>query len=146
MRYGRDNKTGQENIITMLEIPGFNAFFGGLRAYNTATGALDAAGNPTGTAPVRFNGIPFVFDSYLPVKKNWDKVTGRINIDYTPNETTLVYLSATTGWRSGGFNLGFRSINNPIFDPENVYSYELGYKGQLFDNSLQINTDRKSVV
>ena len=140
VRYGRDNKTGQENIITMLEIPGFNAFYGGLRGYNTATGALDAAGNPTGTAPVRFNGIPFVFDSYLPVKKNWDKVTGRINIDYTPNETTLVYLSATTGWRSGGFNLGFRSINNPIFDPENVYSYELGYKGQLFDNSLQINT------
>ena len=146
-RYGRDNKTGEENIITVLEIPGFAAFYGGLKNYNISTGALNADGSTkpilkadgTPNAPVRFNGVPFTFDSYLPVKKNWDKITGRINLDWTPNEQTLMYVSATTGWRSGGFNLGFRSTNNPIFRPENVYSYEVGYKGQLFDNSLQIN-------
>ncbi len=44
----------------------------------------------------------------------------------------------TTGYRSGGFNLVFFT-QTPEYDPEELIVYELGYKGQFLDNSLQIN-------
>ncbi len=118
---------------------GVNRVLSGLACFNYATGALNNQLNPTGTAPVRLVGTPYELSSYLPLEKDWDKFTGRVNIDFEPNDYSLVYFSITSGWRSGGYNLGFRSVNNPIYKPENVYSFELGYKTQLLDNTLQLN-------
>ena len=147
-RYAKDEKEGEERILTYLELPQLNGLFGGLETFNRETGALTAGGTPAclptaascaGTQAVRFNGVPVIFNSYLPLEKDWDKITGRVNLEWEPNDYSLVYVSATSGWRSGGFNLGFRSTNNPIYDPENVYAYEIGYKSQLLDNTLQLN-------
>ena len=53
-------------------------------------------------------------------------------------DNILIYLSNTTGYRAGGFNLGFFSPF-PTYDQEEVLSTELGYKGTHLDNTLQIN-------
>ena len=45
----------------------------------------------------------------------------------------------TTGYRAGGFNLGYFSFI-PTYDPEDLIAYELGYKGQMFDGTVQLNT------
>jgi iron complex outermembrane receptor protein len=50
----------------------------------------------------------------------------------------MMYLSATSGYRSGGYNLVFFS-NTADYDPEELTAYELGYKTQFLDNTLQIN-------
>lgn len=93
---------------------------------------------PEGAA-VRFNGAPLALSSYLPLKDSWDVWTWRVNLDFTPAPGHLIYASATTGWKSGGFNLGFNSTNNPIYDPEEVLAFEIGYKGRLLDNTMQFN-------
>src|SRR5690606_995051 len=46
--------------------------------------------------------------------------------------------SATRGHRSGGYNLVYFS-QTPTYDPETLISYELGYKSDWFDRTLQLN-------
>ncbi|MCC5868049.1 MAG: TonB-dependent receptor [Gammaproteobacteria bacterium] len=55
----------------------------------------------------------------------WSEVTPRFGIEYRPMETTLVYGTATQGFKSGGFNEA-----NPLnkFDPEKIWAYEAGVK------------------
>ncbi len=48
----------------------------------------------------------------------------------------MVYLSASKGFKAGGFNVS--ECEGP-FDPETIWAYELGVKSQLFDNRLQLN-------
>ena len=110
----------------------------GSMVFNPETGQIEPVG-PDGPA-VRFNGAPVAFSSYLPVDDTWDVWTWRVNLDYAPAPGQLIYLSATTGWKSGGFNLGFNSVNNPIFGEEDVLAFELGYKGRLLDGAMQLNT------
>jgi len=50
----------------------------------------------------------------------------------------MIYASVTSGHRAGGYNLVFFS-NSPTYEPEELVAYELGYKTQFLDNSLQLN-------
>ena len=68
-----------------------------------------------------------------------DAVTGRINLDWTPNDKDLIYFSVTSGTRAGGFNLGLFSANAK-YQPESLVAYELGYKGEIFDGTMQVNS------
>jgi iron complex outermembrane receptor protein len=90
------------------------------------------------TIPIRFRGRPASQSIYREVKDDFDEKTWRVNLDFTPNDDTLLYLSATTGYRAGGFNLGFFSVT-PSYKSEKILAYELGYKGQLLDGRMQIN-------
>jgi len=113
--------------------------------FNVVNGAVDPTdndleGTEPGDEPVRFTGVPIAFNIYRPFDTFDDHLTWRLNLDYTPNDNTLLYASVTTGQKSGGFNLGFNSVNNPVFDEETIIAYELGYKGQLLDNTLQLNS------
>ena len=57
--------------------------------------------------------------------------TGRVVLNYTPDDSTLIYGSISTGYRSGGFNL--RAVDNETlkpFDEETVVTYEVGYKAE----------------
>jgi outer membrane receptor protein involved in Fe transport len=176
LRYARDEKDAQERLITMLEvpdltpvtildpatgfatplpaaIPGFIACPPGnfLCVMNVTSGALDPAtlepaGFTADSEPVRFNGAPTAFSSYMPLDETWDVWTWRLNVDFTPTPGTLLYASATTGWKSGGYNLGFRSTNAPVFDAEEVLAFEIGYKGRLLDNTMQLNASAYTYI
>jgi outer membrane receptor protein involved in Fe transport len=129
--------------------------FGGnwLCLMNAANGAIDASqvvaaggipvggqGTNPGDEPIRFTGVPIAFNIYRPLKNDWDTFTWRANVEWKPNDDTLIYLSATTGWRSGGYNLGFFSTATPEYGEEQILAYELGYKGTLLDGRMQLNT------
>ena len=72
------------------------------------------------------------------MEREFEESNYRVNIDYSPTDNALWYLSVTTGHRAGGFNLGYFSAF-PSYDSEEVTSYELGHKGSYLDNTLQIN-------
>lgn len=72
-------------------------------------------------------------------------------LDYKLNDDVLVYAKTAKGFRSGGQNL--RAPNTAAFlpfKPETAYSYEVGFKGQFFDDRVRFNaaaylTDVKNI-
>lgn len=68
----------------------------------------------------------------------FDAFTPKIGLQYQPNADTQVYATATRGFKSGGFNIG--SYQNEPFQPEFIWSYEVGGKFIMFDGRLQLNT------
>ncbi len=67
-------------------------------------------------------------------KASWDSFSPRVGVEYRPNDDVLLYANATSGFKSGGFNL-----QNPLnpFKPEKIWSYEGGIKASLFDRKLR---------
>lgn len=130
-----DQKVAQENLFLYQES---QLTPQGLYAFNVATGALNADGTPTGNEYIRLRGIPMSRSIYRAMERDFEDVTWRVNFDYTPVDNILVYFSNTTGYRAGGFNLGYFAPF-PTYDQEEVLSTELGYKGVHLDNSLHLN-------
>ena len=100
--------------------------------------SLDEWGQPIGTQLAVNGGHPIGITVYRPFVRKDEKVTGRINLDWDINDDLMMYFSATSGFRSGGYNLVFFS-NTADYDPEELIAYEIGYKGQFLDNTLQVN-------
>ena len=68
-------------------------------------------------------------------------VSYRLVLDYIPNDDWLIYGGISTGFKSGGFNGGFVPSSDLItnFDPEELISYEVGFKSTLADGSVRFN-------
>lgn len=72
---------------------------------------------------------------------DWSAFTPRFALDYSFDENTLVYVSASRGFKSGGFQ-GFApdaQSAKTSFDPEFVWNYEIGLKGLWWNRRLQLN-------
>jgi iron complex outermembrane recepter protein len=66
--------------------------------------------------------------------------TPRFALNYKPNDDLLVFLSATRGFKSGGWNARGTATNELLpFGPEKVWSYEAGIKSDLFDRRVRAN-------
>ena len=144
IRYAEDEVDAEENLFRYDEIaPGFLPAFGlSIFSYNQINGGVvpDATvpGGWRGTEKAVNGGIPVALSVYRAFTRTDTETTGRINLDWNVTDSTLLYLSATSGYRSGGNNLVFFSAT-PDYDPEELLAYEFGYKTQLLDNSLQLN-------
>ncbi|MDG2321273.1 MAG: TonB-dependent receptor [Rhodospirillaceae bacterium] len=66
-----------------------------------------------------------------------DAFTPRFVLDYTFDDDTMVYASATRGFRSGGFS--FLDIPVNAFEAETIWAYEVGTKANLADDRVQLN-------
>ena len=83
--------------------------------------------------------------------------TPRASVNFKPTPDHNIYLSYSKGFKGGGFDPRANSTNAPgdtpttpptseqiyefmAFDPEEVDSYELGWKAALFDRRLQLAT------
>lgn len=127
-RYTEDNR--RSTVIRQTKIGGASPQFGGT-AVVIATGT-----NFTGTA---------TFRDFNP----------RVSLSYQPTRDHLLYASFAQGFKGGGFDPrgnaaiapdtnrdGVRSYdeiyNFFLFRPENVDSYELGYKGTFFDGDARV--------
>ena len=143
VRYAEDQVTAEENLFRYSETgaTSFLALYGGLAAVNRVNGGLVDDGNGNLIVPtekVTNGGIPFALSVYRPFMRTDRKTTGRVNLDWNVADNALVYFSATSGYRSGGYNLVFFSQTS-TYDPEELTAYEIGYKTQLLDNTMQLN-------
>ncbi|MGZ3275691.1 MAG: TonB-dependent receptor [Caulobacteraceae bacterium] len=81
-------------------------------------------------------------------------VAPKFGIEYRFTEDKLVYFTAAKGFRAGGVNpqvaqstcdagltaLGITANQIPVaYGPDEVWSYEVGGKARMLDNSLQVN-------
>ncbi len=135
IRLAQDDKQATEAVLLYNEIP---LSPGALYAFNRSTDAINSKGEPTGRQHIRFTGIPIGRSAWRSMENDFEDTTWRVNIDFTPNDDVLTYFSVTTGYRAGGFNLGYYSAV-PTYEPETLTAYELGYKGRMLGNTMQVN-------
>ncbi|WP_295873293.1 TonB-dependent receptor [uncultured Zhongshania sp.] len=74
-------------------------------------------------------------------KDDWTAVSGDVNISYFLSGGSMVYASYSRGFKSGGYSLEYGQASPDFrpFDEENITSYELGWKSELFDRRLRVN-------
>ncbi|APG63176.1 TonB-dependent receptor [Sphingorhabdus lutea] len=86
--------------------------------------------------------------------EDFKKFTPRASLTFKPTPDHTLYASFSQGFKGGGFDPRGVGVNAPAaivgaptneeiasflsFDPEKVNSYELGYKGSLFDGGLNL--------
>ncbi len=141
-RWSRDQLDAEENYFSYTEaVRGIGGDLPAdfLTAMNIETGALAPDGTVLDYNQLRTDGVPASQSLWRQMNRKDDAVTWRVNLDWTPNDKDLVYLSATTGNRSGGFALVYFSYDARS-RPEDLTAYELGYKGELLDGTMQINS------
>lgn len=71
-------------------------------------------------------------------EESWDSFTPRIALNYKVSEDILAYASVAQGFKSGGFN-GRVTTTPQSFDPETLWSYEVGLKSDLYDGRARLN-------
>lgn len=127
-RYTWDERSA--NILRQNYLGGGSPFFGG-------------AGVAFGAPSTNFKG-----------KRSFKKFTPRVSLSFKPTPDHNLYASYSQGFKGGGFDPrgvganapdlngnGIRGENDEVaaflsFRPESVDSYEVGYKGNLFDGGL----------
>ncbi|WP_417461247.1 TonB-dependent receptor [Kordiimonas sp.] len=62
----------------------------------------------------------------------FDTINPRFYLSYALTDDLNMYASVAKGFRSGGFNTG----GNPAYDPESLWSYEVGLKGAALDGAV----------
>lgn len=99
--------------------------------------------NPPSVLPVRLAGD----SGKAKGDKEWSKWTPTITsafslpdryMESTVFDSTLLYLTYSKGFKSGGFEMKGLEISQ--FEPENVTNYEIGLKVDAFDQRLRFNT------
>jgi outer membrane receptor protein involved in Fe transport len=96
------------------------------------------AGFPDPTDPLRF--FPPGVDT-----RSFDNLDPRIGLEYHITDDHMLYVSWTTGFKSGSWTTRLSAPLPPgdpkrIFDPEYAESYEFGLKSEYFDHALRLNT------
>ena len=102
------------------------------------------------------NGIAYNYPANLPApytgidKASYEAWTPMVSLSYKPTPDTLVYASASRGFKGGGFNGRVNgngdisvTVNGvttiyPSFAPEKVWTYEVGAKGSFMDGRLML--------
>lgn len=69
-------------------------------------------------------------------KVSFSSWTPKFSIEFKPNDELFFYGSVGKGFKSGGFNTG--SPQNTPYNPEQIWSYEIGAKAELFDRRLRL--------
>ncbi len=112
-----------------------------------------------GTSP-EFGGTAVVIATATDFtgEANFEKFTPRASLSFKPSDNHMIYVSYSKGFKGGGFDPrgsgniapdtnrdGVRSYQEIYdfiaFDPETVDSYEIGWKGELFDRALTFSID-----
>lgn len=76
----------------------------------------------------------------IPIRQKVSLLTPRFAAEYKVNDDTLLFASATRGFKSGGWNARALSAENfLVFGPEKVWSYETGLRSELLDRKLRLN-------
>lgn len=72
---------------------------------------------------------------------SWTEFTGDATLSYNWTDDFMSYASVSRGYKAGGFNDGIGVADNPPFDPEFVWSYELGFKSTWMDGRVILNAN-----
>lgn len=81
-------------------------------------------------------GIVAVSVPYPEARASWEKFTPKVGLEYKLDDA-LIYATYSQGYKSGLFTTS--SADNTAINPENLDSWEVGFKSDLFDRRLRLN-------
>jgi len=85
-----------------------------------------------GVAPICTGGGVTIYRCQLRNQEDsWSKTTWKLGLDWRPTNDWMLYASAGTGYRAGGFN------DANTYNPEELLAYEFGAKGISHNRTLQ---------
>ncbi len=70
---------------------------------------------------------------------SWDVLTPKLALEYRPLSGIMTYISASKGYRAGGFNASATDPEYAAYDEEELWSYEIGAKNAFLNNRLIVN-------
>ena len=86
------------------------------------------------------NGTTIPVAVAIPLRQQAKVWTPRFAANFKPSDDILLFVSATKGFKSGGWNARATSAQGVLpFGPETVWSYEAGIKAELFDRRIRAN-------
>ena len=90
----------------------------------------------------RYNPLPPEnYGVNITVDDEWEDTTWRLVVDYKFAENQMLYASVATGFISGGFTETCSTLTTCVaYEPEENTNFEIGHKGDFFNNTLRINT------
>ena len=121
--------------------------------YDNKKFAIDALPVNSDLGP--FFALGFTTTGFLKDEKDWDEITPRVILRYRPNDEWMLYGSVTRGYKAGGFGSFAIQPDQPFgttdvapgtavpnsFDPENVWSYEIGTKGEMLEGRMRLDAN-----
>jgi iron complex outermembrane recepter protein len=132
LRYTEEEKEADLLAAANSTAPGFIP--AGAFGMHPVLGPLPATNVPVGRIIASFT-TPI--DSKLNRKS--DNVDWLLRAAYDLNDDTMLFASAATGTKSGGYNSLSGLATEREFDDEETLNYELGIKSTLLDSRLRIN-------
>lgn len=91
--------------------------------------------------PLPSQGGPLTGRIFANLDRTWNALTPRLALDYMAWEDTMVYVSASKGFKGGGFtgqNTTQAAIERTL-NPEYAWSYEAGIKSRLLSDRARFN-------
>jgi iron complex outermembrane receptor protein len=85
----------------------------------------------------RTNPVIAAQNGYQPLDKKWRRFNPLVTVAYDFNNEIHGYAKYATGYRAGGASS--RTSDYRTFNPEDVKSYEIGLKADLFDRRARLN-------
>lgn len=79
---------------------------------------------------------------FQTTKASWNSLDPELTINLRPSRDFLIYGSYREGFKSGGFQpaaAGTRVVASATFSPEEVRSFELGFKSTFFGSKVRLN-------
>jgi iron complex outermembrane receptor protein len=155
--YFEENGSGKNgNFFTFVTPPvGFN--LSTLRIYGLDSHSYAAYGQTSYTPPVLNDQAEITFglrytrdektlsesdytnqalNGSQNLANNWHNLSWLTTLKYQWTDTLMTYFTASTGYKSGGYNPG--ALQRP-YNPERAQTYEAGIKSEWFDHRLRIN-------
>ncbi|MGE4431034.1 MAG: TonB-dependent receptor [Sphingobium sp.] len=135
----------------------FSLSVGGRYTWDKRDGTIFRQSYVLGGSPV-FGGPGLGFgapDTDFSGSREYNKFTPRVSLSFKPSRDHMIYAGFSQGFKGGGFDprgLGSQAPDGNedgtvspqeiaeylAFEPETVDSYEIGYKGALFDRRLNL--------
>jgi len=89
-----------------------------------------------------FNRYTTVGDFSVPVNVHATRWNPMAELSYQVTPDLMAYALYSTGFRGGGFSPRPATAAQPVpFGPEDVTSYEIGFKSEWFDHRVRLNAD-----
>jgi iron complex outermembrane receptor protein len=95
------------------------------------TGTFIVGGFPVSVSPYPTPGLG------IPTSSDFHNFSYRAALDHKFTTAIMGYMSYSTGFKSGGYNLA--SASNPPYQPETIKASEVGIKSEFLDKRLRLN-------